>query len=348
VFLSGDCYRKCMLDITSRGDALDVAVAFLGECADLLIAPKGVARVLCNLESGATNPAVVRELQKHSGIEVRTLADLHAKVILADHAAIVGSANLSANGLGFEGGEAARWVEAGTLVTEQSELPKIRAWFADLWSRATEIGPDQLAIAEAAWSRRRGTRPLRHSASARSGLFARLMEDHQLAKDRPLYLVAYRDHMSKEATNAFERWRDKQGFGADRTMECYENWDELPDDAYLIDIYCGPRGGVKPCGLYWTGPEKISFGFNYRGAGQGTVRVVFKQSRFEGLPVLRKELDEFVGRIRPYIVGLLEQTEANQGDNAFCIPVQEFMRQIPTSTVATVSQQPNPVLEPTR
>lgn len=183
IFVSGKQYRQRVEEIIAAADTVDLAVAFLGKGASDLIGPSKRVRVICNLESGATNPHVVRDLIDKE-IQVRSLATLHAKVMIADHSALVGSANLSANGLGLEGTETARWEEAGMLVRDSKVLANARAWFSGLWEQAAKIGPEQLKKAELAWSRRRAGRPPNSAFSQKKGLFAHILEDKEFSKDR--------------------------------------------------------------------------------------------------------------------------------------------------------------------
>ena len=91
------------------------AVAFWGRGAEELT--RGIGhdnvKIICNLKSGGTNPYVIEVLQ-HQNVRQNDL--LHAKVYLGDNAAIVCSANASANGLGFEGRE--QYVRRIELKTE--------------------------------------------------------------------------------------------------------------------------------------------------------------------------------------------------------------------------------------
>ncbi|BAU38713.1 hypothetical protein APT_01631 [Acetobacter pasteurianus NBRC 101655] len=78
-FLVGAGLDKAIRDIAGSDDPR-CAVAFLGRHAPVIF-QGGHARIICNLASGATNPAAVRELQKHNH-EVRQNSRLHSKVYL--------------------------------------------------------------------------------------------------------------------------------------------------------------------------------------------------------------------------------------------------------------------------
>jgi len=74
-----------------------------------------------------------------SGDRVRHWPGLHAKVIVGDDAALVGSANLTEAGLGQRQEMAVR-LDAPAL------LEKLRAWFMDLWERCSAPSSETLRL----------------------------------------------------------------------------------------------------------------------------------------------------------------------------------------------------------
>jgi len=155
VFLSGREYREALAELAEASPSLDIAVAFLGGGASDLIAGVGDGRLLCNLESGATNPSAVRAIQKSCNVQTRTLPSLHAKLLIGREAVICGSANLSANGLGLEGEETHGWWEAGILSRDPAIVRDARDWFIERWDQARAIDEETLLKAEQAWSEQR-------------------------------------------------------------------------------------------------------------------------------------------------------------------------------------------------
>lgn len=111
-FVSGAQYLEAVKRIIDTGKQKNArcAVAFWGKNAEQFQGMFGRrTQIICNLESGATNPYVV-EAFLQARIPVKTLATLHAKVYRGSDAAIVGSANCSTNGLALEEGQG--WEEA--------------------------------------------------------------------------------------------------------------------------------------------------------------------------------------------------------------------------------------------
>jgi hypothetical protein len=92
--------RWLMEDTTTRRVVL---VAFVGaEAIDYLRHPEGI-ELYCWPNPGGTNPAGLRQLLA-SGVDVQAVNNLHMKVFWSKRrGAIVGSANLTANGLGDQG-----------------------------------------------------------------------------------------------------------------------------------------------------------------------------------------------------------------------------------------------------
>jgi hypothetical protein len=127
-----------------------LAVAFWGAGADYKL--QGACHVICDLESGACNPAVIRTLRKRDNCVVLKLSGLHAKVVISSSGAVVSSANMSTNGLGAEGADASATLEAGYFVSAKHlDYKSIVTWFDDVWDQATDITELDLAKAKEKW-----------------------------------------------------------------------------------------------------------------------------------------------------------------------------------------------------
>ncbi|WP_433704454.1 hypothetical protein [Paraburkholderia sacchari] len=126
------------------------AVAFWGASADLHL--KGACRIVCDLQSGACNPQVIRKIRHHPTRVVLQLDDLHAKIVITSGGAIVSSANMSTNGLGCEGGDASGTIEAGYLIHPGTEdFRTVELWFEGIWAKARPITERDLSLAEQKW-----------------------------------------------------------------------------------------------------------------------------------------------------------------------------------------------------
>ena len=220
---------------------VDLAVAFWGKGAtgelrlsEALEAERNI-RIICNLRIGGTNPDEIKKLI-NAGVPVRHSDRLHAKVYILDGFVIVGSANVSSNGLGFEGKEA-HWDEANLLTDEVAIREEIGSWFEQQWLRANKVDDTDLEAAERNFRRTRAARPYTGGLSSGTLLEAVLTSVQDL-EDRNIYLVCNDSDYSGE-TSSYVKRENSHG----RSVEAYEDWLEMPADAVLIDFtwYAGAR-----------------------------------------------------------------------------------------------------------
>lgn len=308
MFITGKAYTDLIKQQMRPDNEVDIAVAFLGEGADALIKQCKTARVICNLESGATNPAVVQRLQNCPHIEIRTLANLHAKVICTNDILISGSANLSANGLGLEEAEAAYWQEAALSSKDTCQIESARIWFNEHWQQAREIDPQTLERANILWLRRRAARP--SLTQGDGGLFKKMCNDWEWLKDRNLYLVISWDCPDEKSEQLFSDWK-KTSILPDQTLNFYD-WENMPEDAYLVDLYQNESGKLIFTGLYKTLEEFKT--------EESCIQIVSVKDSYEGLNLVPREQTAFLKLIKKYISYL-----PDYGDGT-CVPVYEALQ----------------------
>lgn len=153
-FLVGPKLKKAIEQILAeRGCRCAVAFWGRGSASKLPKAGRGEFKVICNLISGGTNPFALAKIKRSN---LRQSNTLHAKIYLGSRRAIVTSANVSANGLGLEGIEQAKWIEAGILT---NNISKISTWFETLWKDAEEVTDRDLELAKDAWKHRQRAKP---------------------------------------------------------------------------------------------------------------------------------------------------------------------------------------------
>ncbi|GAB3367137.1 hypothetical protein GCM10027395_25720 [Giesbergeria sinuosa] len=144
--------------LLSGDNTLRIAVAFIGNGASRLINPMARdVRIVCNLTMGGTNPVEVARLIEQFGKEnIRQIDNLHAKLYISSEYAIVGSANMSNNGLGTQP-NALR--EAGYKFNlDQPSGKRSLDWFHNLWESAHPITDQDLKETAEKWSRRNRAR----------------------------------------------------------------------------------------------------------------------------------------------------------------------------------------------
>jgi phosphatidylserine/phosphatidylglycerophosphate/cardiolipin synthase-like enzyme len=160
MFIDSTNYKSHVEALIDQSTKLKIAVAYWGRGAEKLLQSESKGfKVICNLMSGGTNPEVIRNLRKfRPRVEVRHHDDLHAKVFIGDHAAIIGSANMSTNGLNIESEEFDGWQEAGYHTDHSGDIGMAEKWFSKRWKEAQAVTPAMLRIADKAWEKRRDNR----------------------------------------------------------------------------------------------------------------------------------------------------------------------------------------------
>ena len=289
-FLSNSNYYSQVKKIFTNNDNIDIAVAFWGENAIKLfkdISDKKI-RIICNIESGACNPKVLKKLLKISNVKLKTNKRLHAKVLLQNSQAIIGSANISANGLSFENSEQTGWIETGVLTTNKQLLKKTKTWYDEIWEESSKITQEIIKNAEINWKKRRTNRPL---TNGKGSLLDIAFKDIEKFTDRNIYFAIYRNaNLSNEATNTFNQVVDEySNSDIAEKIGCYEEWSELPDNAYLIDLYYGPRKGFQYCGIYFCPNEPIIGKFKDKDDNDAEIKIVFKKQSILGYKITKKD-----------------------------------------------------------
>jgi hypothetical protein len=242
MFVSSSMYKHELKKLVeTEGGELRVAVAFWGKGAVDHIHPDDTRplRVICNLLSGGTNPKVIEALWERAKanpdtVKIAQCDNLHAKVILGSQQALIGSANLSSNGLSMEDDEVSNWIEAGLLTSDTEDLNRIGKWFEELWSSESvrPISEKDLRAAKDAWNKRRG---------ARTNIEANTSEPFSLGKwtvaqlsDRPAYMIIYRTDLSptgeKERVKAQKEFNaPTKGNSSSDELYAFERWSNFPE-----------------------------------------------------------------------------------------------------------------------
>ncbi len=269
--LTSENYFSELSKLFDNSLELDLAVAFLGYEVLSLFESSSCQniRLLCNFQSGACNPYLVEKLLKLSKVQMKTNARLHAKVALQGTTAIVGSANLSANGLSLEGSEQTAWKELGVKFSNNETVTNIRAWFMEQWKESTTITSDDLPMQFENWKKRRKNRPLHHR---KLSIIDAALYHQDVISDRDIYFVVYREFSSQEADIAFEQVSEESN-DVSGTLNYFEDWLDLPDDAYLVSLRLGARGGVYFEGLQYMPSKPITKTFTKSDGSEGSIKI---------------------------------------------------------------------------
>jgi len=197
--------------------------------------------IICNLDSGACNPAeigtIIKKLPKDRN-RVFSNPRLHAKVYWTPGRAIIGSSNASANGLAIEGEALNSWAEANVLIDDKPTLDQIERWFK---LRLEEPYPNEtyliekrhLELAQKRWDERKRSAP---SGMRMTGDF---VEAFRHSPKHPSWsqvkLAFWTDPISKAGEREAGSLRSENP--ALKNLDKYENWgSDLKAGEYLIDF----------------------------------------------------------------------------------------------------------------
>ncbi|PYE45245.1 phospholipase D-like protein [Rhizobium sp. PP-F2F-G20b] len=181
--------------------------------------------IVCNLASGACNPAEVQRLIELQGAEVKTSASLHGKVYLTDSVVFLGSSNASTNGLVAE--EASDgWAEANILTDDPSFMQSARSWCDLQIINAISVTPELLDQAQRLWNARRRL-PVFLPASSLS-VFDVARSNPEAVRE--ISIVLWTAALSPVAKERLAELPSTK-------LDFYEGWGgSLPNGAWLIDV----------------------------------------------------------------------------------------------------------------
>jgi HKD family nuclease len=117
--------------------------------------------IICDLMSGACNPDEIEKLinLKNSKLNILKCEGLHAKVYWTQNTVIVGSSNVSSNGLCYEGQEVAGLVEGNLKTDDQTVNDRIGTWLRSLIT--SSITDEDIKKAKVIWLKSRGNRQIK-------------------------------------------------------------------------------------------------------------------------------------------------------------------------------------------
>ena len=260
--LIGKEYTNTVLKIFKEEKNIKCAVAFWGKKALELLIDKDNINIICNLESGAVNPDFVESMRdknwlkkmKLKKVNIRTMNKLHAKVIITSNDAIVGSANISSNGLSYEDNDAIKgWTEAGILIKDKAIIKEINDWFdKELWKKSRLINEKLLKEAKLTWNKRQIMKSQLQKKSSKDchSLLNKLRDDPMFFSSRRIFFAIAEEARSKAANNKFkEKCNDSNKFA-------FEDWDRLPENSYIIGFYKPLNQKIEYLGLFYSPPNK--------------------------------------------------------------------------------------------
>lgn len=319
-------YLETLCDLLKEAKEASMAVAFWGEDSETIFdGYEGKPpRIICNLALGGTNPKAIRELKtKWKNAKIRQLDNLHAKLVLTEKAMIVGSANISSNGLGLEDGEVAGFRELGIRSEDAEQLKAARTWFDELWeNEAREIDDSDLDAAQRVWKKRRSARPSEKVLRSRN----LLDQPASVLKDSEIYFVIYRNGWSKKVKEIVGKKQAENIRTKHEKLDAYETVKGFPKvrNVAIIPIYWGANGAIKIDNTQKTKgspPDKDGGGNSDSLLDFTVMDRKFRPDPFSFTPSHRRELEN---NIKPWLESIRDQFLDEY--YAGCVPVYKFLK----------------------
>jgi hypothetical protein len=294
--------------VSQRGD-VDVAVPYWGQDAlkrtGIANKENGELRVICDLLSGACNPWPIATLIA-SGIPVRTLDRLHAKVWINGNDVILGSANASMAGLPMANDDLQRCRDEANVVMQSETLAQsLRTWFEERWDLAREIGDRDLRRARILWSQRRRSTQSKNSGVANEPVESGISDLWRSA--RTLRLVAYDEGNISRAAQRFHReeaasfYTDEEWTAAGGEPPFYEwedgkpEWTEDEGTAILDFSRPDPSASFKFNGLWTVRPDPAV------ALAASTLTLLDRAFDYNGKRLTDQELQQIAKKIQAHL-----------------------------------------------
>lgn len=249
------CFRN---DLSVRikdicaGPNLRCAVAFWGAGSEKLFNQQDKKiRIICDVSLGGTSPDALRALGAPNNDKLRHLSDFHAKVYISDRGAVVGSANASQNGIGFDGQP--DLIEAGMFIEPRTDtFKRIEDWFEELWENSKRADESAINIASQKFNKSRSFKPRPVRPGSLLDLIASEPENFSevsivitgegLSKER-------QDEILLEAANKFSKI-DPEVKNTPRG-ELFDGWEE-EDISRLRNVFVGLHMPRKNLNVRYT------------------------------------------------------------------------------------------------
>lgn len=247
IIANGEELRRAMSQALKNASSAKFCVAYWGAGAgETLAEATSNTEIMCDLMSGATNPFEIKRLIE-KGADVRHVDDLHAKFAIIGAWCYLGSSNMSSNGIGSEGGEAAKLHELNCVSSDAAVLGALTAWWEHLRASSKPVKRDMLKEAERRWRERRILGAL--GSLEDIGLGAFLQSTIERQADAPVQIALYPpldteyDGVSEEAVT-----ETQARLGQD--FELFFDWEDLPSDTILLCFEVRKSGRLVYQGPY--------------------------------------------------------------------------------------------------
>ena len=239
-----------------EGSDVCIASAFLGIGADEYV-PEA-AKVICDITMGGTNPEVLKTLRAKLKGNLRHIPHFHAKVYISDKGCVIGSANLSSNGVGFLA--PSKLVEAAVKVGPETQVAEdARDWFDKIWSKhAKAITDEDIDWARTRWNANKTGMPQGRGNPATFEAAVRDPSSNAAQWSFILTRHELSDGVEENADEIAPEVRVQSMANDDSTLEYYEDLGNAKQlDGYYIGIHKQPDGNVDLLALRFLGNRDV-------------------------------------------------------------------------------------------
>jgi hypothetical protein len=244
--------------------------------------------IICNLNSGGCNPYVVEKLLE-AKFKVRSHHRLHAKMYVLPKSVIVGSSNVSTNGLAEGVADKKGWIEANVHTDDPTVVGDTQSLFQDLWeqeeTKMVELDGNFLESAKKAWD----TRPSPRDPIAATTLIAACRENPDAFKS--VFLAIYDEDIGPKATEMLQTLRrqaaSKPSLGAADFRNAYAYQFKINPGSWIIDFdFMLKLPRIRGCAQVQTPPTilKVSGEPSVTLAIRGDVRLPALDREFKLTP----------------------------------------------------------------
>ena len=307
--LVGTKIQQAVASLISRHGDVDIAVAYWGrdslERTGIKHKHNGKLRVICDLLSGACNPAPIAEMQR-DGVPVRTLDRLHAKVWINGNDVILGSANASMAGLPMPDDDPNKCRDEANVEIQSDTLAQsLRTWFEERWGLAQEIADQDLRRAWKRWSQRPKSAQSKSSRITKKPGEPGISEQWRTA--RGLRLLAYDEGKFTQAAQQFHQqqaeclYTDEEWAATGGEYPFYEwqqgnpGWTENEGTAVLDFSRPNPNAPFQFNGL-WTVRPNPSVNLD-----ASALTLLNRTFDYNGKCFTEQELRQLVDKIQTYV-----------------------------------------------
>lgn len=326
MLLDNERYLERVSVLIRKSISLKIAVAFWGAECWLLFDSFGGQnlQIICNLSMGASNPVAIEKMMVMKNTEIRQMDQLHAKLLLSDSELILGSANMSTNGLGFEGAECANFSELGIYSTDNRLLKEANNWFQRNWQESRAINGEDIKLAKQKWKKRRTLRP---SPSGDIAEKPSLLKINKMElEDRSIFFVIYRADATKDAVNYMKKIKKELSFDGD-SLDIYEGWKEGDLPRGINDIIIPIRVPARRMVEIYE-PQQPLPAFRKQGSKLWDLTAIMKKKDYNNIlpfSFSKKDRQSLAMQIREWFDDSLKE-EFKSKEDGITKPVSEFLQ----------------------